>query len=58
MFILIDGVCIGLVIFGYKSISNIFLNSIECVEVVKGLCVVVYGFDVLVGVINIIMCKV
>ncbi|MBB1435184.1 TonB-dependent receptor [Pseudoalteromonas sp. SG43-6] len=52
--ILIDGVRTGSATLGYKSISNIPLNSIERIEIVKGSRAAVYGSDALAGVINII----
>ncbi|WP_462180570.1 TonB-dependent receptor domain-containing protein [Pseudoalteromonas gelatinilytica] len=55
--ILIDGVRTGSATLGYKSISNIPLNSIERVEVIKGSRAAVYGSDALAGVINIITRK-
>ncbi|MBB1481123.1 MULTISPECIES: TonB-dependent receptor domain-containing protein [Pseudoalteromonas] len=52
--ILVDGVRTGSATLGYKSISNIPLNSIERIEIVKGSRAAVYGSDALAGVINII----
>ncbi|MGO2012041.1 MAG: TonB-dependent receptor domain-containing protein [Pseudoalteromonas sp.] len=52
--ILIDGVRVGSATLGYKAISNIPLNSIERIEVIKGSRAAVYGSDALAGVINII----
>lgn len=55
--ILIDGVRVGSATLGYKGISNIALNTIERIEVVKGSRAAVYGSDALAGVINIITRK-
>lgn len=55
--ILVDGVRTGSATLGYKSISNIPLNSIERIEIVKGSRAAVYGSDALAGVINIITRK-
>ncbi|OUS74174.1 ligand-gated channel protein [Pseudoalteromonas sp. A601] len=52
--ILVDGIRTGSATLGYKSISNIPLNSIERIEIVKGSRAAVYGSDALAGVINII----
>ena len=55
--ILVDGVRTGSATLGYTSISNIPLNSIERIEIVKGSRAAVYGSDALAGVINIITRK-
>ncbi|NMM41147.1 TonB-dependent receptor domain-containing protein [Pseudoalteromonas arctica] len=55
--ILVDGVRTGSATLGYKSISNIPLNSIERIEIIKGSRAAVYGSDALAGVINIITRK-
>ncbi|WP_405632762.1 TonB-dependent receptor domain-containing protein [Pseudoalteromonas sp. Ld20] len=55
--ILVDGIRSGSATLGYKSISNIPLNSIERIEIVKGSRAAVYGSDALAGVINIITRK-
>ncbi len=55
--ILVDGIRTGSATLGYTSISNIPLNSIERIEIVKGSRAAVYGSDALAGVINIITRK-
>lgn len=64
MLILIDGVCQGGgsdVIFNGFFVMNIgfmfFLVVIECIEVIRGLMFILYGFDVMGGVVNIIIRK-
>ncbi|MBQ4833969.1 TonB-dependent receptor [Pseudoalteromonas sp. MMG010] len=52
--ILIDGVRTGSATLGQKALSNVPLNSIERIEIVKGSRAAVYGSDALAGVINII----
>jgi vitamin B12 transporter len=52
--ILIDGVRTGSATLGIKALSNIPLNSIERIEIIKGSRAAVYGSDALAGVINII----
>ncbi|WP_372760372.1 TonB-dependent receptor domain-containing protein [Pseudoalteromonas sp.] len=55
--VLVDGVRTGSATLGYTAISNIALNSIERIEIVKGSRAAVYGSDALAGVINIITRK-
>jgi len=52
--ILIDGVRTGSATLGQKALSNVPLNSIERIEIIKGSRAAVYGSDALAGVINII----
>jgi len=52
--ILIDGVRTGSATLGQKALSNVPLNSIERIEIIKGSRAAIYGSDALAGVINII----
>ncbi|CAM2804291.1 TonB-dependent receptor domain-containing protein [Pseudoalteromonas distincta] len=52
--ILIDGVRTGSATLGEKTLSNVPLNSIERIEIIKGSRAAIYGSDALAGVINII----
>ena len=52
--ILIDGVRTGSATLGEKALSNVPLNSIERIEIIKGSRAAIYGSDALAGVINII----
>lgn len=62
MLVLVDGKCMGSLVliyycfdFGCQDLNWIFLDQIECIEVVCGLMLLLYGFDVMGGVINIII---
>lgn len=63
MFVFVDGQCVvnyvQLVNFidMFFDVNVILLNMVECVEIVKIGVVFVYGLDVIVGVVNIIMKK-
>lgn len=64
MFILVDGKCQSMCDvwingnFGFEQFYILLLEVIECIEVVCGLMFLLYGFDVMGGVINIIIKKV
>lgn len=65
MLIFIDGCCQGNFFgvnycddFGLQDLNWLLLDMIECIEVVCGLMFLLYGFDVMGGVINIIICKI
>ncbi|SFC43554.1 TonB-dependent receptor plug domain-containing protein [Pseudoalteromonas denitrificans] len=55
--ILVDGIRIGSATLGYKNISNLPLNAVERVEIVKGSRAAQYGSDAIAGVINVITRK-
>lgn len=55
--ILVDGKCFGVSVSGYQDVLQILLVIVECIDVLKDGVFLVYGFDVMVGVINIIICK-
>lgn len=55
--ILIDGCCVVLNSYSgnYVSLNIILSGMVECVEIISGGVLVIYGVDVVVGVVNIII---
>lgn len=51
MLVLVDGICLA-----YNDVNAIFSSMIECIEVLSDGVFVVYGFYVIGGVVNFILC--
>lgn len=56
MLLLVDGVWVGMVSVGLVVFEQILVEQIEWIEVVCGLCLSLYGVDVIGGVIQVFIC--
>lgn len=57
MLILIDGVCVSFGIMGSVQIDQLMVDQIDYIEIVCGNVFVLYGLDVIGGVVQIFMCS-
>lgn len=55
MLVFFNGCCLGVIIVGLQDLGQILMSMVQCIEVLKDGVLVVYGFDVIVVVVNVII---